>query len=53
MIQMGCHLRTRAEWEETPWNNLSEFPNDGSKESNDRQFALKLAMLWLDNNAAK
>ena len=50
-IQMGCHLRTRADWETNPWNNPSEFPNDGSAPSEARQLTLKLAMQWLDANA--
>ena len=48
LIQMGCHLRTREEWEGDFWNNDNEFPNDGSEESNNRLIAFKLACAWLD-----
>jgi hypothetical protein len=47
-IQMGCFIRTRAEWEANPWNNQREFPNDGSLLSELRQQALKMAFQWLD-----
>jgi len=50
-IQMGCHLRTREDWERNPWNNPSEFPDNGSRKSQRRQFALKMAFLWLDENS--
>ena len=48
---MGCHLRTRVEWEKDEWNNPGEFPNDKSPGSGARHLALKLAMQWLDQNA--
>jgi hypothetical protein len=52
-IQMGCHLRTRADWERDEWNNPHEFPNDGSPTSRARHFALQMAYQWLDFNAKK
>lgn len=47
-IQMGCHLRTRKDWEAVEWNNPLEFPNDQSFESTRRHFALQIAYQWLD-----
>jgi hypothetical protein len=47
---MGCHLRTREEWEKGEWNNQDEFPDDGSKESMRRHNALMKAFEWLDQN---
>jgi hypothetical protein len=52
-IQMGCHLRTRAEWEADEWNNPEEFPNDGSAESTRRHNALVFAFQWLDQRMAE
>jgi hypothetical protein len=52
-IQMGCHLRTRAEWERDEWNNPEEFPNDGSAKSVARHNALLTAFRWLDEQAKK
>jgi hypothetical protein len=49
LIQMGCFLRTRKEWEEDFWNNISEFPNDNSVKSNKRLLAFKMACMWLDS----
>jgi hypothetical protein len=46
-IVMGCHNRSLAEWESDEWNNLSEFPNDGSAKSRARHFALGVAKQWL------
>lgn len=48
LIQMGCKLLTRKQWEANPWNNPSEFPNDGSIQSKRRMFALQTAYAWLD-----
>jgi len=47
-IQMGCHLRTREDWEKDFWNNPQEFPNNGDKASAKRLLAFKLAIQWLD-----
>lgn len=35
-IQLGCDLRTLADWENDFWNNDCEFPNDKSEESQKR-----------------
>lgn len=48
LIQMGCKLLTRKQWETNPWNNPEEFPNDGSIQSQRRMFALQTAYAWLD-----
>ena len=50
-IQLGCHLRTRAEWDANFWNNLLEFPDDGSLKSEARKLAYETACKWLDLNA--
>ena len=50
-IQMGCHLRTRAEWESDPHNNPNEFP-EGSPQLAERDYALSVAIGWLDRHAA-
>ena len=49
MIQLGCYLRTRKEWESDFWNNPGEFPNDPTNEkSNARLRAFKIASTFLD-----
>lgn len=48
IIQLGCHIRSREAWEADFWNNPKEFPNDGSKASQRRMLAFKLACAWLD-----
>lgn len=48
-VQMGCHLRTRENWEKDFWNNPKEFPNDNSEKSNNRMLAFKMACIWLDS----
>ena len=48
-IQMGCFLRTRAEWETDPHNNPKEF-SAGSPELTRRDLALQIAYQWLDAN---
>ena len=50
-IQLGCHLRTRAEWDANFWNNPLEFPDDGSLKSEARKLAYETACKWLDLNA--
>lgn len=50
-VQMGCHLRTRKDWESDFWNNEIEFPNDGNIKSKRREFAFKIACQWLDFTA--
>jgi len=40
-IQLGRFTRTIEEWEVDFWNDNSQFPNDGSKASNDRLAAYK------------
>ena len=35
-VQMGCFLRLLEDWKQNFWNNDKEFPNDGSKKSNNR-----------------
>jgi hypothetical protein len=47
---MGCYLLKREEWEANFWNNVGEFPNDGSKKSEDRKMAFEFACRWLDSN---
>ena len=47
-IAMGCHFRTRKEWEEDFWNNKPEFSDDGSLKTAKRKFALATACAWLD-----
>jgi len=47
-IQLGCYTRTRKEWEEDFWNNINEFPNDGSEKSNARLRAFKVHCFFLD-----
>jgi len=49
MIQLGCYLRMRTEWENDFWNNTNEFPNDGSSSSEARMRAFKTICFFLDN----
>ena len=49
IIQLGCHLRTRKDWDNDFWNNPSEFPNDDSENSQARLRAYKTACFFLDN----
>lgn len=46
IIQLGCYNRTRKEWEDDFWNNVKEFPNDGSDKSEARMRAFKLACFF-------
>jgi len=43
-VGMGCHFRTAKDWQEDFWNNLSEFPNDGSIKTQERVLACKFAI---------
>jgi hypothetical protein len=52
-IALGCYNRSVAEWEADFWNNLSEFPNDGSIKSRERLFAFNVAKQWLKQFAEK
>ena len=52
-VQMGCYLRSRADWDKDFWNNPGEFPNDGSVKSQARLTAYRMACLWLDANSKK
>jgi len=47
-LQMGCKYQKIEEWKENHWNNDVEFPNDGSIESNDRDFYICQAIKILD-----
>ena len=53
MIQLGCFLRTRQEWDANFWNNDKEFPNDGSERSEARLRAYKTACFFLDQLQSK
>ena len=47
-IGLGCHFRKAADWEgDGFWNNLEEFPNDGSVKTKKRQIALRVAKEFL------
>ena len=48
MIQLGCFLRSRQDWDKDFWNNNTEFPNNGSEDSNARLRAYKVACFFLD-----
>jgi hypothetical protein len=43
-IGLGCHFRKAIEWQNDFWNNLSEFPNDGSIKTQERQLALEYSI---------
>ena len=45
MVRMGCLYKTLDEWKEIGIlnSNLSEFPNDGSDRSKEREIAFKFA----------
>lgn len=47
-IALGCKFQSREDWQTQFWNNLSEFPNDNSLKTRERQFALRTAEAWLD-----
>jgi hypothetical protein len=47
-VRMGCHFRTRKDWDADFWNNNSEFPNDGRESSELRKLAYETACKWLD-----
>jgi uncharacterized protein YjbI with pentapeptide repeats len=48
-IGLGCHFKKASDWEgDGFWNNLSEFPNDGSVHTKKRQMALRLAKEFLE-----
>ncbi len=46
-VGMGCYLRTVKDWDEAFWNNVSEFPNVKSYDSQLRLMAFKTAKTWL------
>jgi len=47
-IKLGCHTRTVEEWESDFWNNLTEFPDDGSENSKMRVFAYETCKKWFE-----
>ena len=47
-IFLGCKSHTRQEWESNFWNNVNEFPDDGSEKTESRKLALATACAWLD-----
>ena len=47
-INLGCKLQKAEEWNANFWNNISEFPDDGSIKTRERQFALATAKAWLE-----
>ena len=47
-IKMGCYDRSLEEWENDFWNNINEFPNDGSLKSNLRVMAFETAKKWFE-----
>ncbi len=51
-VRLGCHTRLVSEWEKNFWNNPSEFPNDGSLQSEYRVMAYELCKKWLAINKA-
>jgi carbonic anhydrase/acetyltransferase-like protein (isoleucine patch superfamily) len=46
-VQLGCFLRTKKEWDENFWNNEEEF-KQGTQKGKKREFAYKIACIWLD-----
>jgi hypothetical protein len=47
-IGLGCHFKKASDWEgDGFWNNLPEFPNDGSVHTKKRQIALRVAKEFL------
>ena len=54
MIQLGCYVRARQDWDANFWNNPSEFPHDpNNAESMARLRAYKIMCAAIDasNNA--
>ena len=49
-VKLGCHLRSVNAWEDDFWNNLREFPNDGSEHSKKRMEAFQACLKWLEEN---
>ena len=47
---MGCYTRTLKEWKKDFWNNIDEFPNDNSIDSQLRIMAFKTAEKWIQIN---
>lgn len=47
-IKMGCYQRSEHEWDADFWNNDSEFPNDGSENSEARLRAYKTIKFFFD-----
>ena len=53
-VRLGCHFRKVSEWEENFWNNVREFPDDGSTKSQERLMAYQTCLKWLEiHRAAK
>ena len=46
-VTMGCYTRTIKEWDKDFWNNISEFPNDKSIDSQLRLLAYQTAKKWI------
>ena len=47
-IGLGCHFRSITDWENDFWNNTTEFPNNGSENSNLRKFAFETIKKWFE-----
>lgn len=43
-IGLGCHFRKALEWQNDFWNNVEEFPDDGSIKTQERQLALEFSI---------
>jgi len=47
-IEMGCKKQSAEEWKTNFWNNVNEFPDNGSLPTRERQFGLNVALQWID-----
>ena len=43
-VGLGCYFRKAIDWQNDFWNNKSEFPNDGSIKTQERELALDFSV---------
>jgi len=50
-IRLGCYTRSVEEWDKDFWNNNTEFPDNGSVDSELRKLAYKTCKKWIKINS--